>query len=95
MKLILRAAVRKDLRDIADYIARDNPANAVGFSQQLVNKINKIAEQPLIFPIKEEWGVNIRSALHGHYHIIFEVDGDSVIVLRILHGARNIPDILA
>ena len=94
MKLIIRAAVRRDLQDIADYIARDNPETAVGFARQLVNKVNQIAEQPFIFPIKEELGINLRSALHGHYHIIFEIDGDNVIIFRILHGARNIPDIL-
>jgi plasmid stabilization system protein ParE len=28
------------------------------------------------------------------YHIIFRVKGDAVIILRILHGARNIVDII-
>jgi toxin ParE1/3/4 len=94
MKLFVKASARKDLRDIATYIARDNPQRAVSFIQELNETIRHVAERPLIFAVRDEWGGDRRSALHGNYHIIFEASNDTVTVLRVLHGARNIPDIL-
>lgn len=94
MKLIIRSAVRRDLQDIAEYIARDNSEGAIIFAQQLVDKINQIAAQPLIYPQKEGWGEAVRSALYRHYHIIFVIEDNTVIILRILHGARDIPDLI-
>jgi toxin ParE1/3/4 len=94
MKLIIRAAVRADLSQIAAYIARDNPARAVSFAQELTTKIRAISDRPLTFPARDEWGAGLRAALHANYYIIFRVEIDRVIVLRILHAARNIPDFL-
>jgi toxin ParE1/3/4 len=94
MKLVVKAKARKDLRDIATYIARDNPQRAISFITELNGTIRHVAERPQIFAVRDEWGGSRRSALHGHYHIIFEAAGDTVTVLRVLHGARNIPDII-
>lgn len=94
MKLIIKSVVRKDLRDIADYIARDNPQRARTFAAELSAKVQEVAERPYSFPEHEEWTAGFRSALFHKYHIIFTIDNDTVIILRILHGARNIADIV-
>jgi toxin ParE1/3/4 len=94
MRLIIKSAVRRDLAQIAEYIARDNPRRATSFAVELSVKIESIAERPLSFPEHEDWPDGYRSALHHKYQIIFRVEGDAVIVLRILHGARNIVDII-
>ena len=94
MKLVIKSAVRMDLRDIADYFARDNPQRARTFAAELSAKIKDLAERPYSFPEHEEWTAGLRSALFHKYHIIFTIDGDAVVVLRILHGARNIVDIV-
>lgn len=94
MKLVIRAAVRADLSDIAAYISRDNPERANSFAGELTARIRTIAERPLTFPARDEWGLGLRAALHANYYIIFRVEADRVIVLRILHAARNIPDLV-
>lgn len=94
MKLIIRAAVKADLSRIAAYIARDNPQRAVSFAQELTAKIRAVAERPLTFPARDEWQPGLRAALHANYYIIFRVEDDRVIVLRILHAARNIPNLI-
>lgn len=94
MKLEIRSAARSDLAEIAAYIARDNPMRAVGFARELSEKIRSVAERPLSFPARDEWQSGVRSAVHGKYHIVFRVEEKRVIVLRILHAARNLPDIV-
>ncbi len=89
MKYRLASAARKDLRDIAVYIARDNPDRAVSYVSELTNKIRTVAEQPFLYAVREGWHTNLRSALHRPYHIVCRVEGDEVIILRVLHGARD------
>ena len=90
MKLRIASFARQDLREIAEYIARDDPVRAETFIKELGAKIRLLALQPLLYPSREEWQAGLRSALHHRYHIVFRIDNDCVEVLRILHGARDI-----
>jgi toxin ParE1/3/4 len=94
MKFTIRAAVRGDLSDIAAYIARDDPEQAIKFAQGLTSRIRDVAARPMTFPARDDWRPGLRAARHGRYYIIFRVDGDRVIVLRILHASRNLPDLV-
>ena len=89
MKLRIVSAAERDLRSIAAHIARDNPPRARSFVRELNDKIRKVAAQPLIYPPKEEWGEGLRSAVHRNYQIIYRLDSDMVVVLRVLHGAQD------
>ena len=94
MRLEVRQAARSDLREIADYIARDNSDRADGFVEELIAKMETIADRPFSFPARSEWGAGLRSALHGRYLILFRVDGDLVEIMRVVHGARDIEGLL-
>jgi toxin ParE1/3/4 len=89
-KPVIAKQAEYDLGDIADYIARDNPERALSFTQEIRKQFNEVAERPLSFQSHDEWGVGLRSALFGRYHIIFSVIDDTVYVLRVIHGARDI-----
>ncbi|MFA7603536.1 MAG: type II toxin-antitoxin system RelE/ParE family toxin [Novosphingobium sp.] len=94
MRLEIKHAARIDLRDIATYIARDNPGRSESFVEELIARIETVAARPSSFPARNEWGEGIRSALHGRYVIVFRVGDDLVEILRILHGARDINSLL-
>lgn len=89
MKLRIVSAAERDLREIAAHIARDNPPRTRSFIRELNGKIRKVAAQPLIYPSRTEWGSGLRAALHRNYQIVYRVESDTVIVLRVLHGARD------
>ncbi len=42
----------------------------------------------------EEVGDTIRICAHGNYLIVFEPFDDGALMLRVLHGARNVPGVL-
>ena len=94
MKLIIKSSVRRDLDEIARYIAQDNPRRADTFANEIITKIQTVADCPLSYPIRQEWKGELRSAVHQQYHVIYRVEGEAVIILRVLHGARDIPDLL-
>lgn len=78
-----------DLEEIGDYIARDNPARAVSFVRELRRYCARIARQPRIHPLREEFGSGVRLAVHGRYVILYAERAGGVVIERIVHGARN------
>lgn len=80
----------EDLEEIVHYIARDNPARARSFADELVGVCKKIPEMPDGYAARPELGRGIRVALHGRYMIFFRVFAHEVRIERILHGARDL-----
>lgn len=86
---------RQDLIDIGDYIARDSRANARRFVARLMALCQRIGAAPLSYPGREDLAPGLRMAALGRYVIFFRVLDDTVRIERILHGARNLPGMLA
>ncbi|MDE2435287.1 MAG: type II toxin-antitoxin system RelE/ParE family toxin [Sphingomonadales bacterium] len=89
--LVLARQAQTDLRDIADYIARDNPDRAVSFVDELLAAMELIRERPTSFRLRSEWRANLRSSVYHGYQIIFQISGNRVEIARVLHGSRDIP----
>lgn len=93
MRLFFSPLAERDLEDIADYIATDNPGRALSFVRELREQCERISANPLGYRLRPEFGEDIRSCAHGRYAIFFTSDSDGVTVVRILHGARDFPGI--
>jgi len=91
MRLSFSPLAEQDLEFIGDYIAADNPARALTFVLELQEQCQRIARNPLGYRARPELGEGLRSCAHGNYVIFFEVEPDEVAVVRILHGARDLP----
>ncbi len=89
-KYVIAKEVERDLNDIANYIGKDNPERALSFVREIRSRFSDIAERPYSFPAHDEWGTDLRSAVHGRYHIIFAIIDDVVHIARVIHGARDI-----
>jgi plasmid stabilization system protein ParE len=95
VKVIVADEAEIDLEDIADRIAADNPARALSFVRELRTICSTLSDRPLAWPLvpNHERG-GVRRRVHGAYLVFFRVVSDAVIVLRILHGARDYGPIL-
>jgi toxin ParE1/3/4 len=91
MRLAFTPRAEQDLEAIADYIAADNPGRALSFVRELRAQCQRITHNPPGYRLRPELGDGIRSCPHGHYVIFFECDPDAVLIVRILHGARDLP----
>jgi toxin ParE1/3/4 len=91
MSYRLLPAARIDLIEIADFIALDNPARALSFIAEIEAIMSTIAERPGSFPARDELAAGLRSARHGRYLIFFVTGDDMVQIVRVLHGARDLP----
>jgi toxin ParE1/3/4 len=93
MHLSFSPLAEQDLESIGDHIAEDNPARAVTFVLELRNQCQRIVRNPLGYRERPELGEGLRSCAYGNYVIFFEVELNEVAIIRILHGARNLPAI--
>jgi toxin ParE1/3/4 len=90
MRVVFSVRAEHDLEEIGDYIAAENPSRAVSFIQEIQEQCSKIAMSPLAYIARAELGKDIRSCVHGRYLIVFRPSDEDVLIVRILHGARNL-----
>ena len=93
-RLVILPAARDDLLEIGDFIATDNPSRAYTFITEIEAKMVQAARHPSRFPTRNDLHEGLRSARHGRYLIFFTEVNDEVRIVRVLHGARNLPPIL-
>ncbi|GBQ25592.1 plasmid stabilization system [Gluconacetobacter sacchari DSM 12717] len=86
-------AARADLLEIALYIAEDNPERAMSFVAELEAKAATAAQHPGSFPARDEISPGLRVVVHGRYVLFFRELADEVRIVRVLHGARDLPQI--
>ena len=81
---------------IADWLLRltHNQRNWVSFIREMRQHCEKIAEGPRDYVARPELGDTIRICAHRNYLIVFESLDDGALILRVLHGARNVPGVL-
>jgi toxin ParE1/3/4 len=92
--VIIADAAERDLEEIADFIARDNPRRAITFIAELRDRCHKIAAFPDAAPLRPDLGERIRAVAYRGYLLIYWTRPKLVFVLRIVHGARDLPDLL-
>ena len=80
-----------DLEEIGDYIAQDNPARALTFIQEIRAQCQKIGKSPLAYRARPELGDEIRSCPFGNYVILYCPQATDVLIVRVLHGAMDLP----
>lgn len=90
-RLVILPAARADLIEIGDFIAQDNPGRALSFLAEIEAKMRQAAERPESFPARDDVREGLRSARHGRYLIFFLNRGEEVQIIRVLHGARDLP----
>lgn len=90
------AQAEQDLENIADFIARENPARALSFVKELRIKAVGIGQSPRAFPVLQRYEhQGIRRRIHRDYAILYRFDGADVIIIHILHSARDIETLLS
>ncbi len=92
MQLLITPMAARDLEEIGDYIAQANPIRAGSFVAELRAHCQKICLNPAGYRQRPELSDHLRSCAHGKYVIFFEATTKQVTIIRILHGARDIPE---
>lgn len=93
-RLVILPTAQVDLIEIGDFVAQDNPGRALSFLAEIEAKMHQAAERAESFPARDDVRKGLRSAQHGRYLIFFFDAGAEIQVVRVLHGARDLPRVL-
>jgi len=91
MRVTFSPLAERDLEAIGDYIAADHPSRALAFIARLRQHCADLARAPKGYRLRPELGPGIRSCAFNRYVLFFTVGRSSLTVVRILHGAMDIP----
>jgi toxin ParE1/3/4 len=83
----------KDLIDIWCYIAADSPRAADAMLDRMGRIFKKLSVSPLMGRSREELAPGIRSFPVGDYLIFYRLIPDGIVVVRVLSGYRNLPEL--
>lgn len=95
MQVAFSALVEGDLEAIGDYIAEDNPARALTFVREIRTQCRQLGENPLLYRLRPDIAPEVRLVAFQRYVILFRINGDTVRVERVVHGARDLSASLA
>jgi len=97
-EIVWTAEAERWLKDIYEYIARDNPNASVRTVQGIVEKAGLLSRFPELgyrHPCQTKQEQDIRITLYGHYRIAYCVQPDgNVAVLGVFHAALDIDRLL-
>jgi toxin ParE1/3/4 len=88
-----RAALA-DFDAIYDFIARENPRAAAEVLRALDQSIQLLASQPRLGRVYRHRRLRLRLLTHGDYLVFYRERTRVIEIIRVIHGRRNIPDIL-
>ena len=83
-------AAERDLDDIWLTIARDNPAAADRVIDDIEVAERRLAEYPELGRARDELLPGVRSWVAGAYLLFYRVETSALVVIRVLHGARDL-----
>lgn len=92
-RVIKTPAAEDDLVQIGAYIAADNPAAADRLLDKIEEMLNLLAEFPGLGRSREEFAPSLRSIPIGKYLLFYLPIENGIELIRVLHGARDLPAI--
>jgi len=78
-----------DIGAIGEYISRDSPLHARRVVEEIFATAELVADQPMMGrPVPEASSPQIREHFIYSYRLIYEIRGETVYILGVIHGRR-------
>lgn len=95
MKVRYSDRAKADLRTLVDHLSSHNPRAARNFNKAIREAVASLKQYPrraqrVTFASRGE----MRRLVVRPYLIFYEIEGEAISIVRILHGARDIPTTL-
>jgi toxin ParE1/3/4 len=94
LRIITEPALH-DVEDIANYISADNPAAARKMVDAVYTTINRLCDFPQMGHIGYLSDTREFVVSGSHYVIVYQAAADTLTVLAVFHGARDLARALA
>lgn len=84
-------ASEADIVEARDHIASDSPRAALTWVEEIsraIESLDRFPHRGAVIPEAEDLGRELRHLILGQYRLIYRIEGSTVWVLRVIHGAR-------
>lgn len=92
MRVVWTPEAQQDRADIWDYIAADNPAAAARMDELFSDAASRLSRHPMLGRPGKIPGAR-ELIPHESYRLVYEIDGETVWVLALVHTARQWPPV--
>lgn len=97
-QVLWSSIAEKDLRSIIEYIADDNPSNAVKIFKNIKKRAARLYDFPergrIVPELRDQGILSYRELVIPPWRILYRVSEKEVHVLSVMDSRRNIEDIL-
>lgn len=94
MRVRWSAQAERDLYEIGDYIALDDPTAAAAWIERLQERARRAAHMPSSGRhVPESDDENVREVFLGNYRIVYRVQRDGILVLTVIEGHQLLRDV--
>lgn len=92
MKLVWSAFALSDREQIYDYIESESPRSAALVDGRISESVNLLLDFPESGRVGRVSGTREQIIAHTPYIAAYDIRGDVIRILRLLHGAQRWPD---
>jgi len=96
-RAVLSPRARLDLLEAVRWIAKDNRVAAAGLRQAVVDAAARFGDHPHLGAVRVELAddpIRFLPLIGCPYVIVYDSAVEPPLILRVLHGARDIPEIM-
>jgi toxin ParE1/3/4 len=96
MAVLSGRKVKADLDHIWSYIATESGRVEVAdrVIESITNTFLQLSKHPQLGRRRDDLREGSRSVTSGSYVIIYRIDGNNVRILHVMHGRRDIPNVI-
>ena len=87
----ITGAAERDVVGIYEYIERRSPERAVTWFAEIERQAQTLSQHPKRCPViseADDIGAEYRHLFWGNYRTVFRIEGITVYVVRVIHGAQ-------
>jgi toxin ParE1/3/4 len=90
VKVIVSEQADADLLQIYRHLSSQSPAGAASIAREIARKFQNLSDFPFIGRERSSLAQGLRSIVVYPYVVFYMVDRDAIVIVRVLHGHRDI-----
>jgi toxin ParE1/3/4 len=90
MKVIVSDKADADLVQIYRHLSSQSSAGAESIAREIARKFRNLSDFPFIGRERSSLAQGLRSVIVYPYVIFYTIEPDSIVIVRVLHGHRDI-----